>query len=110
MPFGSAIHKRSSYTHAPILSVKTPNASHQGVFVEGETYPKWAVPTNNVPESLEEPPFCSSSFFDLKIPLVSLIRSRSVLHVTGRGGKGLVNPLGTYRKSKMGSPVPVHPR
>ena len=72
MALGSAIHKRSSCTHTPIFSVKTPDASHQGVFVEGETYPKRTVPTNDVPKSLKEPPLCSSSFLGLKIPLVSL--------------------------------------
>ena len=42
------------------------------VSVEGNTYPKRAVPTNDIPEILEEPPLRPSSFFNLMIPLVSL--------------------------------------
>jgi len=104
MAFGSAIHKRSSCIHAPIVSVKAPKATHQRVF----TYPKRTVPTNDVPEFLEEPPLHSSSFFELNIPLVSLKASTFSVISHREEVKGLCCPLGTYRRSKMGSPAQAH--
>jgi len=64
--FGSAIHKMSSWTHVPIVSVKS---SIKG---QDRAYPENAVPTNDIPEFLEESLLRSSSFFREKIPLVSL--------------------------------------
>ena len=69
---GSATHKRSSCTHAPTVSAKSSNTKHRHVFDGGVTYPKGTVPTNGVPEILEEPLLRPSSIFTLEIPLVSL--------------------------------------
>ena len=68
------------------------------------TYPKRPVPTDDIPQILEEPLLCRSSFFGLEIPLVSLcVPAFSVIDPREAWG------VGTYRKSKMGSPVLVHP-
>ena len=61
---------------------------------------------NGVPEILEEPLLCSSSFFGLEVPLVSLevpVFSGASLQ---EDVKGIV---GTYQKSKTGSLALVHP-
>ena len=68
---GSATHKQSSCAHVPMVSVKKSGAKSWG------TYPKRTVPTNDVPEILEEPLLYSSSIFGQDIPLVSLGGFRS---------------------------------
>jgi len=104
MAFGSAIHRRSSCKRAPIGSVKTPNTRHLG-----ETYPKRTVPTNDVPELLEEPLLRPANFFSHEIPLVSL--NDLVFSATDppeEGERIEVGPLGTYQKSRTGLPALVH--
>ena len=71
MAFGSAIHKRFSYKHVPLMSVKSSNTGLGCVQQKTKTYPEWTVPANDVPEILEEPLVPSSSFSGLEIPLVS---------------------------------------
>jgi hypothetical protein len=90
MALGSAIHKRSSCTRTPVVSVKRPNATHRRLFGEkDDTYPKRTVPTNDVPKILEEPLLWSSSFFGQEIPHVSLgVFTFSVIN-SQEGVKGL---------------------
>ena len=71
MAFGSAIHRRSSCTHAPNIPVKGSNIRYRRVQEKSETHSKRTIPTNDVPEILEEPLLYPSSFFSLEIPLVS---------------------------------------
>jgi len=67
--FGSPIHKRSSWVHERIVLAKT----QTGVgLIAGEAYPERTLPTNDVPELLEEPLLDSPDFFGHEIPLVSL--------------------------------------
>ena len=50
---GSATHKQSSYTHTPMIPVKS-SEYETGVSDKGATYPERTFPTNDVPEILEE--------------------------------------------------------
>jgi len=69
--FGSAIHKRSSCTHAQVVSVRVRMRDSGARSVKRDTYPKRAVPADDVPELLEEPLVRRSSLSGLEIPLVS---------------------------------------
>jgi len=75
----------------------------------GETHPKGTVPTDNVPEVLEEPLLHSSSFFSREIPLVSL--KVFTLSAIGRQEeiRDEFDPPGTYQKSKTGLSALVYP-
>ena len=74
-----------------------------GVFSAGvDTYPKWTVPTNDIPEILEEPLLWSSSFFRHEIPLVSLGISSSALWIHRRERKGTDRPSGGVPKIQDG--------
>jgi len=61
--------------------------------MQGETYPKRAVPANDVPEFLKEPLLCSSSFFDQEVPLVSLrVVTLSTIDLQEKVRRGQLNP------------------
>lgn len=62
------------------LEYRTPGARS----TKGVIYPKWTVPTNDIPELLEKPLLYSSGFFDQDIPLVSLGFSHLVLPILAR--------------------------
>ena len=73
MALGSAIHKRSSCTRVPIVSVKSSNRQcwHR-ISDKNVTYPKKTAQTNDVSEIVKEPLLCSSSFFSQHTQLMSL--------------------------------------
>lgn len=73
--------------------------------VNSRTYPQRTVPMNDIPKFLQEPLLCSSSFFGLEIPLVSLKVPKFSGTTLGEDTKGV---MGTYQRSKTGSPVLVH--
>ena len=73
--------------------------------LDSKTYPQRTVPMNNIPEILQEPLLCSPSFFGLEIPLVSLNVPKFSDTTLGEDTKGV---MGTYQRSKTGSPVLVH--
>ena len=67
---GSAIHNRSSYTST--ISVNNLETKHWCLQQKEVTYTTGAVPTNDIPKTLEEPLLRRPSFFDQEIPLVTL--------------------------------------
>ena len=72
MALGSATHKQFSCVHTPMVWVKSSDTKCRHVFEESVAYPKRTIPTNSIPEILEEPLLCPSSVFALEIPLVTL--------------------------------------
>ena len=72
MAFGSAIHKQSS-CHTQQWFRSRVRLKGIGVCsIKNATYPKGTVPTDDIPEILEEPLLRSSSFLGQEIPPVSL--------------------------------------
>ena len=65
-------HPQTILLHAPMISVKNSNTNHRRIFSKNMTYPQRTIPTNDIPEILEEPLLRHSSIFGQKIPLVSL--------------------------------------